>query len=85
MTIDQAKRLQIGDTVVHNGVWAYRNGSPSTFTVLTTDDICIRVSNERGSISRYDWSGCTTFVTRDFFASCTLATIKPLVSQKGAA
>lgn len=70
MTIDAAKLLKTGDTLAHSGVWAYRIADPSTFTVVTTDEACIRVSNQRGYVSRYQWSGCSEFCTRDFFAAC---------------
>lgn len=72
MTMEQARALRAGDTIRHNGVWAYRIGSPACYEVLSTDAICIRVRRDGRGISRYEWDGCSTFVTRDFFASCTV-------------
>jgi hypothetical protein len=71
MTIESARLLKPGDKLAHSGVWAYRIGNPETFTILELDDTHIRVSNQRGYVSRYQWVGCGAFVTRDFFSACS--------------
>lgn len=71
MTIDEAKLLTPGDKVRHSGVWAYRIGPPKVFEVLSNTDSQIRVS-DRGFVSLYQWSGCSTFVTNEFFAACRI-------------
>lgn len=73
MTLDKARQLQQGDRITHDGFWSNRTSRPETFEVVMVTDECIRVRNSRGKISLYQWSGCSTFVTRDFFESCTLA------------
>lgn len=70
MSIDEAKKLVGGDKLIHNGVWAYRVSDARSFSVVNTDEVCIRVVDERGYTSRYSWSGCSLFMTKDFFESC---------------
>jgi hypothetical protein len=71
MTMETARTLKPGDKLTHNGNWAYRVGKPQTFTVLESTDTYIRVSNQSGFVSMYQWNGCSEFVTRDFFDSCS--------------